>query len=1039
MSTNPSCLVWNVRGLNERAQRNVVRELVILHDPSLVCLQETKISNFCNSLANETLGNAFDYVCLPSVGASGGILLGWRREFWMTQDVVLGSSFVCATLLNVGVSPRPWCISVVYGPHQDADQVLFLDDLLSYGSNSPFPWLAVGDFNMIYRAADKNNSRLNCRSMCRFRSFINRAQLEEVPLIGRHFTWSNERENPTLELLDRVFGSTDWMATFPRHMLRPLSTDCSDHCPLLLQFDAFHGVKRRFHFEPHWAKFLDFKEVVAAAWTIHVFSADPFRILDFKFRNVAKELKSWSNKKIGSIRLQSTLTREAIMCLDEEMERRQLSSWEAELRRSLKMRVLGLASLSRSIARQRSRVLYLAEGDANTRFYHLQACHRRRRSRIDSLMVDGMQVVQDRQMADALFNFYNNLLGTDFARSRRFDLQAIGLPSLDLAALERMFTEEEVRAVISELPSHKAPGPDGFTGLFYKLAWDIIKPDIMNAMNAFWAQDARSLCHLNGAYMILLRKKENPEAIADYRPISLVHSFAKLVTKCLARRLSTVLPQLVQPNQSAFIQGRCIHDNFRSVSLACKSIYAKRSPCILLKIDIAKAFDTVAWTFLLEVLQHMGFGLRWRNWLSALLASSNTRILLNGRVGRRICHARGLRQGDPLSPMLFVIVMEVLNLFLRWLERRGSLTPIRGLDGRRVSLYADDLVLFVAPLEADLLVVRAALNIFGLASGLLTNLDKTMAIPIHCSEVQVERTLTVLSCRLESFPCRYLGVPLSVFRLKRSDEQPLIDRVAARIPGWKGTLLNAAGRTAFVTATMSAIPIHMSMVLCLSAWAIETIDKLRRGFIWAGVDKVSGGRCKVAWPVVCLPKELGGLGISDLRKARMALRARWVWKEWIQGLYPSTNERVVLALFQAATSSVGDGASTLFWTDRWIQGSSLQFQAPTVFAAVRPRKLRSTVAEAMQNNNWVRHISGAVIVQMMIEVAWICDRLDEVHLSTEPDSFSWKLSADQCYSAASAYSALFFSACAPLGARHVWKTSAPPRVRFFFWLVLHDR
>jgi len=97
----------------------------------------------------------------------------------------------------------------------------------------------------------------------------------------------------------------------------------------------------------------------------------------------------------------------------------------------------------------------------------------------------------------------------------------------------------------------------------------------------------------------------------------------------------------------------------------------------------------------------------------------------------------------------------------------------------------------------------------------------------------------------------------------------------------------------------------------------------------------------------------------------------------------------VLALFQVATSfSVGDGASTFFWTDRWMHGSSLQFQAPTVFAAVQPHKLRSTVAEAMQINNWVRHISGAVTVQMMIEVAWICNRIDKVHLSAEPDSFS---------------------------------------------------
>jgi hypothetical protein len=246
-------------------------------------------------------------------------------------------------------------------------------------------------------------------------------------------------------------------------------------------------------------------------------------------------------------------------------------------------------------------------------------------------------------MADALYNYYNGVLGTNFEHSRRIDLHAIGVPSADLAALEHLFTDEEVWTVVAELPSDRAPGPDGFTGLFYKRAWPTIKPDIMNAINAFWAQDSRSFYHLNDAYMILLKKKDNPAEIRDYRPISLFHSFGKLVTKCMARRLSGVLDHLVQRNQSTFIKGRSIHDNFRNVQLACKAIHSRRTPCVLLKIGIAKAFDSMSWTFLLEVMQHMGFGRRWRNWISAVLSTSSTRILLNGHPERRICHAWGLR------------------------------------------------------------------------------------------------------------------------------------------------------------------------------------------------------------------------------------------------------------------------------------------------------------------------------------------------------------------------------------------------------------
>ena len=159
----------------------------------------------------------------------------------------------------------------------------------------------------------------------------------------------------------------------------------------------------------------------------------------------------------------------------------------------------------------------------------------------------------------------------------------------------------------------------------------------------FWARDTRSLYLLNDAYMILLRKMEQPEEIRDYRPISLIHSFGKLITKCLAKRLAGVLDSMVRPNQTTFIRGRCIHDNFQMVRLSCKAIHDKRAPCVLLKIDIAKAFDSVAWNFLLEVLAHLGFGRRWRDWISSILSTPSTKILLNGRPGKRICHARGLR------------------------------------------------------------------------------------------------------------------------------------------------------------------------------------------------------------------------------------------------------------------------------------------------------------------------------------------------------------------------------------------------------------
>lgn len=187
---------------------------------------------------------------------------------------------------------------------------------------------------------------------------------------------------------------------------------------------------------------------------------------------------------------------------------------------------------------------------------------------------------------------------------------------------------------------------------------------------------------------------------------------------------------------------------------------------MLLKIDIAKAFDSVSWPYLLEVLRQFGFSQRWRDWISLLLSSVSTRILLNGRPGDRICHARSLRQGDLLSPMLFVLAMEVLGGLVRWAESQSFFSSL-GCPAvhSRISLYADDVIMFIVPRPGDLVAIKSIVRIFGDASGLYANLDKCVATPIECSEEELQLVAELLSCTIRAFLCKYLGIPLSTRKL----------------------------------------------------------------------------------------------------------------------------------------------------------------------------------------------------------------------------------------------------------------------------------
>jgi hypothetical protein len=202
-----------------------------------------------------------------------------------------------------------------------------------------------------------------------FRRFVNEFELKEIPLLGRRYTWSNERDSPTLVKLDRVLCTNNWEEIYMESVLQTLATEMSDHCPLILGLREGILGKKCFHFESFWKRLDGFLESVQQSWDEHVQDCSPFLRVYIKLKRLAKALQSWGQKQVGHINSQLALARHILHNLEVAQDFRELSAEEKWLRHNLKKHCLALASLERTIARLCSRVRYLKEGDANTSFF----------------------------------------------------------------------------------------------------------------------------------------------------------------------------------------------------------------------------------------------------------------------------------------------------------------------------------------------------------------------------------------------------------------------------------------------------------------------------------------------------------------------------------------------------------------------------------------------------------------------------------------------------------------------------------------------
>ncbi|MCH87417.1 LINE-1 reverse transcriptase like, partial [Trifolium medium] len=388
-------------------------------------------------------------------------------------------------------------------------------------------------------------------------------------------------------------------------------------------------------------------------------------VLKDRLKGLKVGIKGWSAEVYGKIDEKKKQLVAKILELDLKSESTGISAEEVAGRKRLFDDLwLLLKSIEASIF-QRSRTKWLKEGDANTWYFHSCLTARKRGNNISVLRTSDGWVEGPVNVREATVTFFRKHF--DNVEWNRPVLEGVVLPVLSeerKGMRVSIFTMDEIEAAIKSSDGSKCPGPDGFNFAFLKEFWGLMRNEIRILFDQFHANDCVPKC-LMSYFLTLVPKIKSPQSLGDFRPISLLGCLYKLLAKVLTSRLAKAIDPLIPKTQTAFLKGRQLVEGVVVVNEVID--YAKKSgkECVILKVDFEKAYDSVDWSFLDFMLQKFGFCEKWRAWMRAYVCAGNMFVLVNGSPTEEINIKRGLKQGDPLAPLLFLLVAEGLGSLMR--------------------------------------------------------------------------------------------------------------------------------------------------------------------------------------------------------------------------------------------------------------------------------------------------------------------------------------------------------------------------------------
>ncbi|XP_010480531.1 PREDICTED: uncharacterized protein LOC104759285 [Camelina sativa] len=973
-----------------------LKEMRREHFSDFLFLMETKNSRDHVVSVMDWLGYDKVHVVDP-VGLSGGLALYWKDMY--TVEVLQSNSRLIDTKISKGT--LSFFATFVYGDPVRSKREEVWERLTRLGLQRDEAWFLVGDFNEIMNNNEKLGGPARPEwSFYPFRNMTRGCRIKELPSSGNTLSWGGRRENVWVQCqLDRSFGNSSWFDMFPRAKTEYFEYMGLDHMPIITRFVGATGTFRgRFCYDKRWTCKPETDEIIKKHWNMEGVGAD-CSVTDrlFQCRRALSKWKRTANTNSYSLiqRLKWELEKESTKRYP-SFQKLQQVKWD------------------------------LANAFREEELYWKQKKQAKMaKCRIVSLIdKHGNEVFEEGSKGNVAVEYFMDMFSS--SNPEGFEELLDGMSTRVTEGMNRALTAPisaaEIKRAAFKVQGDSAPGADGWTGIFFKRYWKIIGKDIISEVQGFFNSGTMP-ADWNHTQICLIPKTTNVNTMMNMRPISLCSVLYKIVSNILCSRLKCCLPKLVSETQGAFVSGRLISDN---ILIAHEIVHALRTngkfneEFIAVKTDMSKAYDRVEWDFLETLFTRMGFDAKWIQWVMTCVRLVSYSVLINGSAHGFIVPNRGIRQGDPLSPFLFILCAEALIHVLEQKQMQGWLTG-----------------LFIS--KADQNECEVLLH-YGRASGQRINFSKS-AITFGSKATKQRKIMvkTKLGILTEGGTGSYLGLPECFSGFKQALLAFIGDKLKKRLHGWYAKSLSMGRREILLKSVAIALPVYVKERSL--GWRGKRCAKrnLRGAWvlkIWSSFNQAL--LAKQSWRMLNNPNSL----IARFFKSRY-FRTTTIL-ECGSGSRPSYAWRSILygreLLKQGLVKIIGDGKDTFVWLDKWIQDQHPRapYRAQIFF------DVGMKVAQLKDQHTGVWHVDMVKDIFPPLDAKMI---LKMKCTASHSDCSIWSYTKSGAYSVKSGYwlaQSLLSRYETPseelkqsnLRKESLWKLRTVPKIKTFLWRML---